>query len=78
VNPETIAIPQRAAFWLRLPTHQIRVYLGSAAAPPTYPEVFARGFDWPSLASAVTALEVNAWCEMAQPKGDEVALEKTA
>jgi hypothetical protein len=78
VTPETITIPERGAFWLRLPTRQIRVYLAFAAAQPTYREVFARGLDWPSLASAVTALEVNAWCEIAPSQGDEVALEKTA
>ena len=71
--PETITIPQRAAYWLRLPTHQIRVYLASQATPPAYSEVFARGLDWPSLASAVTALEVNSWCEIAQTVSDQVA-----
>ena len=76
--PETLAIPERAAFWLRLPTHEIRVFLAPAAAPPSHSEVFARGLDWPSLASAVTALEVNTWEELRQPMSTEAALEKTA
>jgi hypothetical protein len=76
--PNTFAIPERAAYWLRLPTHEIRVYLASNAEPPSHGEVFARGLDWPSMASAVTALEVNNWQEISQPKSNEALLEKTA
>ncbi len=65
---ESMTIPNHAAFWTRLPNRCVRVYLAPLDAAPAYNEVFARGLDWPSLASAVTALEVNSWCEVVQPK----------
>lgn len=77
-TPETITIPARAAYWVRLPNHNVRVYLATAQAAPGYADVFARGLDWPSLASAVTALEVDQWREVARPRPEESALEKTA
>jgi hypothetical protein len=53
-------------------------YLAAKMAVPAYKEVFTRGLDWPSLASAVTALEVNTWCELSQPRSEVAVLEKTA
>ncbi len=78
MTPETLTIPTRAAYWIRLPTHNVRVYLATVAPVPAYGDVFARGLDWPSLASAVTALEVDAWREIAPPQADAAAREKTA
>jgi hypothetical protein len=78
VSPETIAIPSRAAYWIKLPNHNVRVYMAPRTVVPVYKEVYTRGLDWPSLASAVTALEVDTWCELSQARSEMAVLEKTA
>lgn len=78
VSAETISIPKRSAYWVRLPNHSVRVYLATVKAVPSYADVFSRGLDWPSLASAVTALEVDHWNEIARPMAEGVVLDKTA
>ena len=75
---ETIAIASRAAYWVRLPNHNVRVYLAPRTVVPEYNEVSARGLDWPSLASAVTALEVDMWCELSRPVAQSMALARSA
>ena len=68
MTASTVTAPRRAAYFLRLPTRELRVYMAPDLEPPSYGEVLKRGLDWPSMASAVTALEVNSWHEVGSLK----------
>jgi len=68
MTASTVTAPRRAAYFLRLPSRELHVYMAPESEPPSYGEVLERGLNWPSMASAVTALEVESWHEVGSPR----------